>query len=90
MTVLTDVAQLLSEFFTSVAVGGVAGLRTLGVAILTTAACEAAFPAEVVVVVAAKEVLAKSKTMRVSGCILGDSRPRSNEERNLLSMYHVK
>lgn len=90
MTVLTDVAQLLSEFFTSVAVGGVAGLRTLGVATLTAAACEAAFPTEVVVVVAAKEVLAKSKTMRVSGCILGDSRPRSNEERNLLSMYHVK
>lgn len=90
LTVLTDVAQLSSEFFTSFAVGGVAGLRTLGVAILTAAACEAAFAAEVVVVVAAKDVLAKSKTKRVSGCILKGYRPRIDEEMNLLSIYHMK
>lgn len=54
-----------SEFLTSFAVGGFAGLRRLGEATLATAAFLAG-----VVVITAKDVLARNKTMRVSGCIL--------------------
>lgn len=65
-------AQLFNEFLTSFEVGGFEGVRGLGEAIRATAAGAAGLFAGVVAV-AAKDVPAKIKSMRVSGCILGSS-----------------
>jgi hypothetical protein len=70
-TVLTDVTQLVMEFWTSVAVGGVAGLRTRGTAALIAAGVAVGALLEVLIVdVAARTVLAKSAQINVESCIV--------------------
>jgi hypothetical protein len=58
------------EFFTSVAVGGVAGLRTRGTATLPAGVAEGGFTVVGVDVVAESAVPAKSMQM-IENCIMG-------------------
>jgi hypothetical protein len=69
--VLTEVSQLTIEFFTSVAVGGDAGLRTRGTATFAAVAA-GGFTVVRVDVVAENKAPAKSKKMMIGNCTLGE------------------
>jgi hypothetical protein len=70
LTVLTEVFQLTIEFFTSVAVGGDAGLRTRGTATLAAVAAGGSTVVRADVV-AENRGPAKSMQMMAENCIMG-------------------
>lgn len=69
-TVLTLVSQFTMEFWTSVFVGGVEGLRTRGTAAFAAAAGVVARRLVLGFVVADRAVLAKSRNVRLKNCMV--------------------